>query len=150
MRTNPVPGVLAIVMILLLPALAVSEEEQSGLIECTMKFNLKGWSVFYKTAEGAGSITCTNGQKVEVRISVKGGGITFGKYTIDDGNGRFTDLKDISEIFGGYVAAEAHAGAGKSKQASVYTKGEVSLAITGTGRGMNIGFDFGKLTIEKK
>ena len=120
------------------------------MIECEMTFTAKGWSVFYKTAEGSGSVTCTNGQKAEVSIRVKGGGITFGKYSIEDGYGRFSDLKDIEDIFGGYVAAEAHAGAGKAHQASVYTKGEVSLAVTGKGRGVNVGFDFGKLTIEKK
>ena len=42
-------------------------------------------------------------------------------------------LDDIDEIFGPYVAAEVHAGAVKSAQASVYTKGEISLALTGTG-----------------
>ena len=131
------------------PAQLTAGEEKSGMIDCQMKFTLKGWSAFYKTASGKGSVTCSNGQKAEVTLSVKGGGITFGKSSIDEGDGRFSDLKDIEEIFGGYAAAEAHAGAGTSKQASVYTKGEVSLAITGTGRGVNVGFDFGKLTIEK-
>ncbi len=120
---------------------------EPGFIDCEMEFSLKGWSVFYKTAEGTGTVTCSNGRTAPVRIKVKGGGLTFGKYEINNGTGRFTDLKDISEIFGGYVAAEAHAGAGKSVQASVYTKGEVSLALTGRGRGVNVGWNFGKLTI---
>jgi len=150
MKTLPVFGTIGLWMLLLLPAWAAAADEESGMIECTMKFNLKGWSAFYKTAEGWGSVTCTNGQKAEVGITVKGGGFTFGKYSIEDGSGRFTDLKNIGEIFGSYVAAEAHAGAGKAAQASVYTKGEVSLALTGKGRGVNVGFDFGKLTIKKK
>jgi len=149
MRTHPLIRLLVATALLILPALLTAAEEKSGMIDCQMQFTLKGWSAFYKTASGKGSVTCTNGQKAEVTINVKGGGITFGKSSIDDGNGRFSDLKDISEIYGGYAAAEAHAGAGTSKQASVYTKGEVSLAITGTGRGLNVGFDFGKLTIEK-
>ena len=148
MKTISVIGILGVWAVLLLPACGAADEE-SGMIECEMKFNIKGWSAFYKTAEGRGSVTCTNGQKAEVAIKVKGGGFTFGKYSIEDGSGRFTDLKDIDEIFGSYVAAEAHAGAGKSTQASVYTKGEVSLALTGKGRGVNVGFDFGKLTIKK-
>jgi hypothetical protein len=118
-----------------------------GYIDCEMTFDLKGWSVFYKTAEGSGTVTCSNGQKASVRIKVKGGGLTFGKSEISNGTGQFSDLKDIGEIYGGYAAAEAHAGAGKSTQASVYTKGEVSLALAGKGRGVNVGFDFGKLTI---
>ena len=143
-------SILAGMLILLLVPARAAADHGSGMIECEMTFTLKGWSAFYKTAEGSGSVTCANGQKAAVTITVKGGGFTFGKYSIEDGFGRFSDLKDIDEIFGSYVAAEAHAGAGKAVQASVYTKGEVSLALTGKGRGVNVGFDFGKLTIEKE
>ena len=69
---------------------------------------------------------------------------------IVNGKGTFTEVLNIDEIFGGYIAAEAHAGAVKSAQASVYTKGEISLALTGTGRGINIGIDFGKLEISRR
>ena len=118
-------------------------------VNCHMDFNLKGWSVFYKTAEGNGKVTCSNGQSANVKISVTGGGLSFGKMEILDGKGTFTEVLNIDEIFGQYVAAEAHAGAVKSAQASVYTKGEISLAMTGSGRGFNIGIDFGKFEISK-
>lgn len=58
-------------------------------------------------------------------------------------------MTSIDEVIGSYVAAEAAAGAVKSGEAAVYTKGEVSLALAGTGRGVVIGFDFGKLDIER-
>ena len=35
---------------------AVSAAHARGMTECTMKYNLKGWSAFYKTAGGAGTI----------------------------------------------------------------------------------------------
>ena len=130
-------------------AAAVAAEKAGATVECNMKFNLKGWSVFYKTAAGSGRVTCNNGEKANVKINVTGGGLTFGKMDIRDGNGTFSDVIHIDEIFGPYVAAEVHAGAVKSAQASVYTKGEISLALTGTGRGVNIGIDFGKLEISK-
>jgi hypothetical protein len=66
-----------------------------------------------------------------------------------EGKGTFFEVLNIDEIFGEYIAAEAHAGAVKSTQASVYTQGEVSLAMTGSGKGVNIGIDFGKLEISK-
>jgi len=119
-------------------------------VSCHMNFNLKGWSVFYKTAEGSGTVTCSNGQSANVKINVTGGGLSFGKMDILDGKGTFSEVLSIDEVFGEYVAAEAHAGAVKSAQASVYTKGEISLAMTGTGRGINIGIDFGKLEISKR
>jgi hypothetical protein len=147
MRNLILIGVLA--MLFGFSAVVVAADKAPAAVECSMKFDLKGWSVFYKTAEGSGRITCNNGENANVKIKVTGGGLTFGKMDIRDGNGTFSQVIHINEIFGGYVAAEAHAGAVKSAQASVYTKGEISLAMTGTGRGMNIGIDFGKLVISK-
>ena len=36
---------------------------------------------------------------------------------------------------------------GESSNAQVLTKGPVSLALAGTGQGIDLGFDFGKLTM---
>ncbi len=128
---------------------AAAEEQKPKLVTCQMKFNMKGWSAFYKTAKGEGTITCDNGQSAHVKIRAKGGGVTFGKSEIIGGTGRFTGSKSIEELFGSYVQSEAHAGAGKSADAQALTKGEVSLALAGTGRGVDIGFAFGKFTIER-
>lgn len=147
MRKLIIFGVLA--MLFGPSAAVVAADKAPATTKCTMKFNLKGWSVFYKTAEGGGRVTCNNGETAKVKIKVTGGGLTFGKMDIRDGNGTFSEVLHIDEIFGPYVAAEVHAGAVKSAQASVYTKGEISLALTGTGRGMNIGVDFGKLEISR-
>jgi len=136
--------------LLVAPVGAVSASQGEANVECTMTFNLKGWSAFYQTAEGEGVVTCDNGQRAEVRIKVRGGGVTFGKSEILHGRGEISDVTDISEVFGSYAAAEAHAGAVKSAAAAVYTKGEVSLALAGTGRGVDIGLAFGKLTIKRK
>lgn len=116
---------------------------------CSMTFNLKGWSAFYKTSSGTGRITCDNGQKANVKVSTKGGGLTFGRSKITDGIGKFTEVSNIKELFGSYGQGEASAGAGKSAQASVVTKGEISLALAGKGTGVNLGVSFGKFTIEK-
>jgi hypothetical protein len=111
---------------------------------------MSGWSVFYKTSSGNGTVTCDNGQSLAVRVSSKGGGITFGKSRIEDGTGEFSGIHDIHEVLGTYVTAEAHAGAVKSSKAQVMTKGEVSLALAGTGRGWDVGVAFGKFVIEAR
>jgi hypothetical protein len=72
-----------------------------------------------------------------------------GKSSIEDGNGKFSDVASIEELFGSYIAAEAHAGAVKSSGAQVMTKGEVSLALSGTGRGFDLGIAFGRLKISR-
>ncbi len=130
------------------PARRLAEGGGTKLAECKMMYNLKGWSAFYKAATGGGTITCSNGQSARVKIRTEGGGITFGKSEIA-GAGLFTGARDISELFGSYAQAEAHAGAVKSADAQAMTKGEVSLALSGTGRGVDIGIAFGKFTIER-
>jgi hypothetical protein len=122
---------------------------QEANVDCQMSFTMKGWSAFYKTASGTGTIKCSNGQTATVKLSAKGGGLTVGKSSIEDGHGEFSAVHSIDEVFGSYVSAEAHAGAVKSAKAQVMTKGEVSLALSGKGRGWDLGIAFGKLTISR-
>jgi hypothetical protein len=140
---------LAVLVALVLMMGTASAEEAKATVKCTMNFTLKGWSAIYKTAKGTGTIKCSNGQTAKVRLTSKGGGLTVGKSSIDDGIGEFSAVKDINELFGSYAAAEAHAGAVKSAQGQVMTKGEVSLAWRGTGRGWDLGVALGKLTISR-
>ena len=121
---------------------------QCAMTKCTIDFHLSGWSAFYKTASGSGTITCNNGQKAAVHISSKGGGLTAGKSEIS-GHGSFTEVSSINELFGSYATTEAHAGAGPAKAAQVMTKGPVSLEFTGSGEGVDLGFSFGGFTISK-
>ena len=130
------------------PARRLAEGGEARRAECKLTYELKGWSAFYKTATGGGTITCSNGQSARVKITLEGGGITFGKSEIA-GTGIFTGARDISELFGSYAQAEAHAGVVKSGDAQAMTKGEISLALSGTGRGIDIGIAFGKFTIER-
>ena len=126
-----------------------SSMAQAAKTDCELKYSLSGWSVFYKTASGAGTITCNNGQSMKVKIRAKGGGLTFGKQTITDGHGRFTEVHAISDLLGTYAQGGAHAGAGKSAGAGVVTKGDISLALAGKGEGVDIGVDFGKFVISR-
>jgi len=123
------------------------QEHKDKLVECTMAFDLKSWSAFYKSSKGDGTITCDNGQTANVKIKAKGGGITFGKSDVIDGTGHFTGVHRINELFGSYAQSEVHAGAGKSAAAQALTKGKISLVLSGTGRGVDLGFAFGKFTI---
>jgi hypothetical protein len=132
-------------------ALALSPAAHAaGTVDCRLDFNLSGWSVFYKTAKGEGTISCDDGSTLPVRISAKGGGVTVGKSTIENGVGEFSGVANIRETLGTYASAEAHAGAVKSGKAQVMTKGEVSLALAGTGKGWDLGVAFGNFVIEPR
>ena len=128
---------------------APTPAQAAANVKCSMTFEMKGWSAFYKTASGTGTVKCDNGQSAKVKLNAKGGGLTVGKSSIEEGHGEFSAVTGIAEVFGSYASAEAHAGAVQSGAAQVMTKGEVSLALSGKGRGFDLGVAFGKLTISK-
>jgi len=119
-------------------------------LECKITYDIKGWSVFYKQYKGAGLVSCNNGQHASVSIISRGGGLTFGKSDVNKGSGAFSSLLDISEIYGTYIALDAHAGAVVSVDAQVMTKGEVSLAISGNGRGVDLGIALSGFSIKPR
>lgn len=131
-------------------SLSAAPPVRAAEIDCEMRFNLSGWSAFYKRSSGTGTITCTNGQRMNVTLEARGGGISFGKSRIENGIGEFSGVRDINELVGGYASAEAHAGAGASAKGQVVTKGEVSLALSGTGKGWDLGVAFGSFVIKRR
>jgi len=120
-----------------------------GKTDCEMRFNLTGWAAIYKHAEGAGTITCTNGESMNVSIVAVGGGLTAWKYKVEGGKGKFSDVSNLTELLGSYAQGEANAGVVKSGTAQVLTKGTVSLALAGKGEGVDLGISFGKFTISR-
>jgi hypothetical protein len=86
---------------------------------------------------------------MRVKIEAKGGGLTVGKSHIDNGTGRFTDVHAIDDVLGTYAQGDASAGAVKSGTAQVLSKGTVSLALAGTGEGVELGISVGGFTISK-
>jgi len=138
------------VVVLAVSGVLVQAARGEGPTSCSMEFNLKGWSAVYETASGTGTIKCSNGQTARVSLKSKGGGLTFGKMDVVNGIGKFSEVTDISEVFGEYAVAETDAAMGKSADAQVLTKGYVSLSLAGKGEGVELGFDFGKFTITKE
>lgn len=122
---------------------------QAADTQCKMNFTMKSWSVFYKSGKGKGTVTCDNGQKARVALRAHSGGLTFGKNKTLVGHGTFSRTASIKDIFGSYAMGEAHGGAGDSGSSQALTKGDISLALTGTGKGVNVGIDFGSFKITK-
>ena len=59
-------------------------------------------------------------------------------------------MHSIQDVYGDYAQAGAEAGVVKIASAQVLTKGTTSLALTGTGQGVNLGVSVGKFTISKR
>lgn len=129
-------------------AFAAPQARAGSDIDCKLDYTLNGWSLVYKHTTGTGRVTCDNGQSMPVRVSAKALGITAGKWQIDHGKGRFTDVHNIREVLGRYAQASANVGLVKSGEAQLLSKGDVSLALAGDGDGINLGVDIGAFTIK--
>ena len=139
---------LGIGLISLAPRALAANDSDGATMDCHMTFTLSGWSAIYNTATGSGTVTCDNGRSMPVTISARGGGLSFGKYRLEDGHGVFSDVTNIDQVLGTYARATVHAGAAKSAHSSAMTKGGISLAISGHGTGWNIGAGFSGFTIK--
>lgn len=133
---------------LLLGATSVSAART--MTHCEMTYDLKGWSFAIKVQKGEGRIVCDNGQRAKVDLTTNAIGFTIGKGEIIGGKADFTPVKGIDDLLGQYVALQAHAGAARSAEAGVLTKGEVSMALSGTGNGVDAGATIGAFTIARK
>ncbi len=120
-----------------------------AMTSCTMTYKLSGWSFVYKQYDGVGHISCSNGQRAQVGLSTKSIGFTIGKSEIE-GTGVFSDVRNINEIYGHYVALEGHAGVTTSVDGQILTSGEISLVLSGKGRGVDIGVTLGALTVSPR
>lgn len=129
-------------------AFATPQARAGSDIDCKLDYNLNGWSLVYKHTTGTGTVTCNNGQSMPVKVRAKALGLTAGKWQIDNGKGRFTDVHNIHEVLGRYAQASANAGVIKSGEAQVLSKGNVSLALAGGGEGVNLGVDIGAFRIK--
>jgi hypothetical protein len=118
-------------------------------LDCTLRFSLTGWSAILEHAEGRGVVTCADGRTMHVSIESRGGGLTVGKSHIDNGTGKFSDVHRISDVLGTYAEGGAHAGVVKSSTAQVLTKGNVSLALAGTGEGVDLGVSVGQFKLTR-
>lgn len=144
LRNSAIPMISA----LLLGVLSGQVSAQA-MTSCTMTYKLSGWSFVYKQYDGIGNISCSNGQRAQVALSSKSIGFTIGKSEIE-GTGVFSEVRNLNEIYGNFVALEGHAGATKSVDAQVLTRGEISLALSGKGRGVDIGVTLGALNVSPR
>jgi hypothetical protein len=116
-------------------------------VSCQLTYSLAGWSAIYQHAEGHGKITCDNGERADVTLRMRGGGLTAGKFHVT-GTGVISNVYGLRDVFGSYAQSGASAGLVRSGTAQVLTKGTVSMALQGTGEGINLGVAVDKFDIE--
>lgn len=126
---------------------ATSARAGEAPVKCHLTYSLSGWSAIYQHAEGHGTVRCDNGQRSAVTISMHGGGLTAGKFHVS-GHGDISNVYSIKDVYGSYAQAGASAGIVRSGTAQVLTKGTTSIALSGTGQGVNLGVAVDSFKIE--
>jgi len=120
---------------------------ESRSVSCDLSFTSKEWSFLYARANGEGVVFCDDGSSMGVAITAKGIGVTAGKWKITDGRGKFSHVHDIWEVLGTYLAVSGEIGMVKAGTTRLLSKGNVSLALAGSGKGINVGIAFSEFTI---
>jgi hypothetical protein len=126
---------------------ATSAQAAKAPVKCHLAYRLDGWSAIYQHAVGSGHIACDNGQRASVLITMHGGGLTAGKFHVS-GKGDISNVNDINDVFGNYAQAGASGGVVRIGTAQVLTKGAVSIALSGTGEGINLGVAVDQIAIQ--
>lgn len=125
---------------------ATDAQAAKAPVSCHLTYSLAGWSAIYQHAEGHGRITCDNGEHANVTLRMHGGGLTAGKFHVT-GTGAISNVYSIKDVFGSYAQSGVSAGVVQSGTAQVLTKGTVSIALSGTGEGINLGVAVDKFEI---
>lgn len=120
-------------------------------LTCELEYESSGGGFFVKRTSGTGVIQCSNGQRLQVDITSRGGGLTFGHARISDGHGEFTPVSHIRELLGSYTEAEVSAGGSSTANKSqIMKKGPVRLKLRGRGSGRTLGIAFGRFHITER
>jgi len=106
--------------------------EQPRTIDCTLRFQLSGWSSIYERVDGTGIVACTDGTSMPVVVQAHGAGLTAGRSKITAGTGEFTDVRQIGDVMGTYAPGDV-TGVVHSGEAKLLTNGKVSLGLAGKG-----------------
>ncbi|TZF89826.1 hypothetical protein [Cognatilysobacter lacus] len=144
MQRSSLIGV-AVAMVLAVPTGATKDRD----VKCKLQFQSRDWSVLYQQGEGPGTVTCSDGSSMPVKIIAKGVGLSAGKWKIDHGRGTFTRVRTIQDVVGRYATLSGHIGLVKTGEVEVASKGRVSLALAGHGEGIDVGVAINEFRVEK-
>jgi hypothetical protein len=115
-------------------------------IDCTIRFQISGWSAIYERVDGTGIVACSDDTSLPVEIQARAEGFTVGKPRVISGTGKFASVHQISDVFGTYSESDAHARVSPSGAAEL-TNGKVSLGQIRNGEGHELGVAIAGFTI---
>jgi hypothetical protein len=137
----------AVTLAIALIGMSAAFAENRPTLDCTIRFQLSGWSAIYERVDGTGIVACSDGMSLPVVVQARGAGLTVGKPKVTNGTGKFASVHHISDVLGTYAQDDMPAGLVKSGQAQLLTNGEVSLGLASRGQGYDLGNGIAGFTI---
>jgi len=140
MKMTALPRAMLIAVPLLIAVVATSAAfaEQPTTIDCTLRFQLSGWSASYERVDGTGIVACADGTSLPVFVQARGAGLTTGRPKITAGTGKFAGARRISDVLGTYAQGDVYAGVAQPGEINLLGNGKVSLALAGHGDGFDL------------
>ena len=149
MNTTRLRGAILVVATLVIALVGTSAalaEDRAGL-ECTIRFQLSGWSAIYERVDGTGIVACSDDTAMPVVVQAPGAGFRVGQPKITNGTGRFAQVRQISDVFGTYAQGDVQTGVVKSSETGLLTNGKVSLGLAVKREGDDFGVGIARFTI---
>jgi len=128
----------AVPLAVALVATSAALAEQPGTIDCTLRFQLSGWSASYERVDGTGIVVCADDTSLPVFVQARGEGLTTGRPKVTAGTGKFAGVRQISDVLGSYAQGDVHAGVAQSGETNLLGNGKVSLALAGKDEGFDL------------
>ena len=136
--------VAATLAIALLGTSAAFADDRSA-VDCTIRFQLSGWSAIDERVDGTGIVACADDTAMPVLVQARGAGLTAGKPKVTSGTGKFGDVRRISDVMGTYARGGAAVGAGSGTV--LLSNGKVSLGLAASGTASDLSSGIAGLTL---
>ena len=108
-------------------------------LDCTIRFELSGWSAVYERVDGTGTLSCTDGTTLPVDVYARGPRLTAGRLQVTLAKGRFEAVQRISDVFGTYTQDDVYDDPPDAVASASLTNGKVSISIGGVNTAANLG-----------
>ena len=82
----------AVALAIALIGMSAAFAENRPTLDCTIRFQLSGWSAIYERVDGTGIVACSDGMSLPVVVQARGAGLTVGKPKVTTGTGKFASV----------------------------------------------------------
>ena len=121
------PLALALLATLLGVSAVFAADEPS--LDCTIRFELSGWSAIYERVDGTGTLNCTDGTTMPVDVYARGPRLTAGRLQMRVAKGKLEAVQRLSDVWGTYTQEDVYDDPPDVVSSKSLSNGKVSISI---------------------